>query len=234
MIDRKTDTLAAEYVLGSLTPTEHAEAARRVASDAAFAAAVSAWERRLAPLAGRVAPVSPPLGTFARILARIPIARRRVMPAFSPMRMAAAVALAAIALVAILALVHERRGGVRAILVAQLHASDRQSDGQDLPAFAVAIDQTAHKLVVNPVSIEDRHGTRYSLWVVKTGDERPITRATLSATDATVLPWRAGGTLSDLVGAHVRISAGEDWTAPQPWAKTASFFEGVLVRPRAR
>jgi anti-sigma-K factor RskA len=148
------------------------------------------------------------------------------------MRMAAAVALAAIALVAILALVHERRGGVRSILVAQLHASDRQSNDQDLPAFAVAIDQTAHKLVVNPVSIEDRHGTRYSLWVVRTGDERPVTRATLSATDATVLPWRAS--VTDLVGAHVRISTGEDWTAPQPWGKTASFFEGVLVRPPAR
>ena len=147
------------------------------------------------------------------------------------MRVAAALALAVIALTTILALVRDRQGGVLPILVAQLHAIGRQASDNGVPAFAVAIDEAAHRLVVNPVGVEDRRGTRYSLWVVRPGDERPVTRATLSATDATVLPWRSPGELSDLVGARVRISAGEDCTAAEPWSGSASYFEGVLVRP---
>lgn len=231
MIDRRTDTLAGEYALGSLPPTEHEEARRRLATDPAFADAVRAWELRLTPLAGRIAPVTPRLGSLARILARLPGAPRRLIPAFTALQMAAALMLCAIGLTALLTVVHRRQAGVRPMLVAQLHASGRQSPDADLPAFAVAIDQTAHKLVVNPVSVDDRHGTRYSLWVVRPGDERPITRATLSATEATVLPWRSKDPLSDLVGARLRISAGEDWTAAEPWRRTTSVFEGVLVWP---
>ena len=63
------DLLAAEYVLGTLDGDEAAEAARLLATDTAFAAAVRGWEQRLAPLAAVVPPVPPPPGLWDRIAA---------------------------------------------------------------------------------------------------------------------------------------------------------------------
>jgi anti-sigma-K factor RskA len=60
-------TLAAEYVLGTLE-MEEAEAARlRTETDAAFAAEVAFWERRLMPLAMLAPAVAPPATLWARI-----------------------------------------------------------------------------------------------------------------------------------------------------------------------
>jgi anti-sigma-K factor RskA len=59
--------LAAEYVLGTLA-LEEAESARlRVETDAAFAAEVAFWERRLMPLALLAPAVAPPAALWARI-----------------------------------------------------------------------------------------------------------------------------------------------------------------------
>jgi anti-sigma-K factor RskA len=63
------DLLAAEYVLGCLEGDEAQEAARLLASDAAFAQAVRAWEARLTPLASLAAPVGPPADLWTRIAA---------------------------------------------------------------------------------------------------------------------------------------------------------------------
>lgn len=61
------EIVAAEYVLGTLDLAE-AEAARlRIEADRGFAALVTAWERRLAPLAALVAAITPPAGLWARI-----------------------------------------------------------------------------------------------------------------------------------------------------------------------
>ena len=54
------DALAAEYVLGTLSRAERSKADALRARDAAFAAAVLAWERRLGPLADVVTPIEPP------------------------------------------------------------------------------------------------------------------------------------------------------------------------------
>ena len=50
IITNEDSATAAEYVLGLLDPGSQAQAAARVATDADFAAEVSAWEDRLSPL----------------------------------------------------------------------------------------------------------------------------------------------------------------------------------------
>jgi len=65
------ETLAAEYVLGTLAADERAHAEALLASDPAFARLVGDWERRLGELHAMVAPVEPPPETWARIAARI-------------------------------------------------------------------------------------------------------------------------------------------------------------------
>ena len=66
------DGLAAEYVLGTLDPDEHAQARGLVAADAAFAAKVDAWERRLGELYLMVEPAEPHGGIWQRIKAKLP------------------------------------------------------------------------------------------------------------------------------------------------------------------
>jgi anti-sigma-K factor RskA len=65
------DGLAAEYVLGSLSPAERGEIDARRRNDATLAAAIQAWERRLAPLSEQAPGVAPPAHLFGRILALI-------------------------------------------------------------------------------------------------------------------------------------------------------------------
>ncbi len=62
-----SDTLAGSYVLGTADTNERALAQRRIAEDPTFAAAVSAWEQRLSPLAEAVAPVPAPLESWSQI-----------------------------------------------------------------------------------------------------------------------------------------------------------------------
>src|ERR1700680_2149255 len=52
-----TDVLAGEYVLGTLDPDERAAAHNLIAADAAFAAKVKVWERRLGELHLMVEPI---------------------------------------------------------------------------------------------------------------------------------------------------------------------------------
>ncbi|HEY0148905.1 MAG TPA: anti-sigma factor [Allosphingosinicella sp.] len=65
--EEESELLAAEYVLRLLDGTEMLAARGRLASDAAFAAAVNAWERRLEPMFEGVAEVAPPAGVWPRI-----------------------------------------------------------------------------------------------------------------------------------------------------------------------
>ena len=63
-----TDTLAAEYVLGTLDFDERNAAQSLLAQDAAFAAKVKVWERRLGELHLMVEPVNHMLHNFAQVL----------------------------------------------------------------------------------------------------------------------------------------------------------------------
>ena len=68
-MDEDREILAAEYALGTLDASERAEAERLIVSDAAFAAQVAYWERRLALLAEAVDGVEPPDSVWQNIIA---------------------------------------------------------------------------------------------------------------------------------------------------------------------
>jgi anti-sigma-K factor RskA len=65
--DDDLDLLAGEYVLGTLSPGEMRDVARRMDADPAFATRITAWQNRLAPLADIVDPVQPPASLWHRI-----------------------------------------------------------------------------------------------------------------------------------------------------------------------
>jgi anti-sigma-K factor RskA len=79
----ETDLLAGEYVLGTLDAAAMAAVRRQAADDPALAAAIAAWEQRLAPLADAVPPVAPPPGLWRRIEGAIEVPP---VPANDPVR----------------------------------------------------------------------------------------------------------------------------------------------------
>jgi anti-sigma-K factor RskA len=97
MSDEDRIVLAAEYVLGTLDAAERTEAEELAGSDAAFAALVQVWERRLGELNTMVDPVEPPPELWDAIRSRIagtepaPL-RLPEIPAVSPPPPAAAAA----------------------------------------------------------------------------------------------------------------------------------------------
>ena len=65
--DEALDTLAGEFVLGTLPPEQHTAVAERLRTDSALRAAVDAWESRLLELAALAAPQPPSLRLWGRI-----------------------------------------------------------------------------------------------------------------------------------------------------------------------
>ena len=71
------DLQVAEYVLGTLDAPERDALTARLREEPALRAQRDAWERRLAPLQGLVAPQAPPAALWRRILQRIDTPRPR-------------------------------------------------------------------------------------------------------------------------------------------------------------
>src|ERR1700732_2969015 len=78
-----TDVLAGEYVLGTLDPDERAAAHNLIAADAAFAAKVKVWERRLGELHLMVGPTEREGALCPRIKARLPEPEPQPEPAIT-------------------------------------------------------------------------------------------------------------------------------------------------------
>jgi hypothetical protein len=82
-----TDTLAAEYVLGTLDFDERAAALDLLSKDQGFAAKVKTWERRLGELHLMVEPVEPEPDIWQRIKAKLPEVKLdpvRTLPEIKP------------------------------------------------------------------------------------------------------------------------------------------------------
>lgn len=152
------DSLAAEYVLGVLALDERSLAERRVRTDPAFAAAVMAWQNRLAPLndayAEKPAPDLLP-AIEARLFPTPPRPARRWLAGLAGALTAAALALAVLVLLP----PPPPLGGPP--LIASL-----ASAGQSL-TFAARIDPEAGTLTLTRTGgTEASAGQDYQLWVI--------------------------------------------------------------------
>jgi anti-sigma-K factor RskA len=91
------DSLAREYVLGTLAARARARFARVLSFSLVARRAVTAWERRLAPLAAAVRPVEPPESTWIGIEAALGLGRAPRARATAGLWPALAAALAIVA-----------------------------------------------------------------------------------------------------------------------------------------
>ena len=172
---------AGEYVLGTLSASERQAFDRRLAGDAAAAAAVADWQARLAPLHGVLPPVAPPAALLHSIEAAMPhLAGRskldllqgglagngRLQTALSRWRSAA---MGASALAAMLAIGLVSREMSRAEAVARPNYVAVVNRGGDQPALIVRVDLASGTVLVRPVAAETPAGKSLELWYINAG-----------------------------------------------------------------
>lgn len=188
MTPEEADALAGEYVLGTLAEPEREAFERALARDAALAAVVAAWERRLAPLATLVAAVEPDTALWARIAAALPRPGDRVSAADAPIGAPPVVNLqdwrrvrrslarwraAAIgtgALAAGLAVAVALQTGAQPQRPAE-HYVAVVNRGGDEPALIVRVDLASRMVTLRPVSAEAPAGRSLELWYIGPGQQ---------------------------------------------------------------
>jgi anti-sigma-K factor RskA len=166
--EQDIDMLAAEYVLGTLPADERAAAALRARHDVPLAAAIAAWEKRLAPLNEAISPQPAPEHLWAKILDRIAVPPSATVTSLVGMERqlrrwrTAAVAASAIAASLVLFVGYREltRPELDRTLVAVL-----QKDAQS-PAFLVSVDLEQKLLTIRAVAAPPHPGKSYELWLV--------------------------------------------------------------------
>ncbi|NJO23835.1 MAG: hypothetical protein HC868_14040 [Sphingomonadales bacterium] len=192
------DALAAEYVLGTLSPAERTAVSARRQRERELDAAIEAWEARLAPLTEAMPPVEPTPGLLAGIEATIAngtgdtvidlqhrVARWR--------RLAIAASAAAACLVVAFGL-REYTRAPQPVSYVGVFQKDDQS-----PAFLLTVDLETRMLSIRIVSADRPADKTYQLWIAseQTGgvpqslglieDPTQVTRAALTSYDPAIV-----------------------------------------------
>jgi anti-sigma-K factor RskA len=188
------DLTAAEHVLGLLDGEARERAAARLRADPSFQADVEDWERRLAPLANAVAPVSPSEQLWERIAETIgpstvvafPL-RTRPWERVGFWRAATVASMAAAAACVALVILRPAPGPPAAtgpVLVATL----TEANGKAL--FVATLDRSRRGMTVVPVGAPGGNDRSPELWIIPAGGKpRPV--GMLNAVQARLIPASA-------------------------------------------
>jgi len=197
------DGSAAEYVLGTLSREERAEAARRLASDPGFARAVAAWERRLGALVESVAPVQPPPGLYSKIRAQIGLASHVVSlkareQAFVRRgnrwrNLAAGMTALAASLGGMVVWQDYQRRQMPTQYVAVLQAD------KALPAFLLTVDTKSNMFVISAMQKPQEPEKSYQLWLVHDGMPQPKSLGVFDESEMDVRPMARDAKMHDMM-----------------------------------
>lgn len=197
------DGLAAEYVLGTLTADERADAQQRLEHDPAFGALVDAWVRRLGPLAEVVSPVSAPSGLYNKIRAQIGLASHVVSlkareqsitrRANRWRNVAGAMTALAASLAGLVVWQGQRQAELATQYVAVLQA------GEALPAFLLTVDTRSHNFVISAMQRPPEPEKSYQLWLVHNDMPEPKSLGVFNDSEMDVMPMSKDGPMHDMM-----------------------------------
>ena len=177
------EELAAEFALGTLSADEQREAEALLASDAAFAGMVKAWERRLIPLALALEPIEAPPRIRGAVMKAIAGDAAGSETVVSWKRKASAWRLATVGTSAIAAslaafiLVGKPSGPP----TDQRYVAVLQAEGPG-PAFLASIDLANGSISVRTMGAVAQPGKSYELWAVGGGRDKPQSLGVIDAT----------------------------------------------------
>jgi anti-sigma-K factor RskA len=192
------DALAAEYVLGTLSPAERTAVSARRQRERDLDAAIEAWEARLAPLTEAMPSVEPSPGLLARIEATIANGtgdtvidlQHRV----ARWRRLAIVPSAAAACLVVAFGVREFTRSPQPVSYVGVFQKDDQS-----PAFLLTVDLETRVLSIRVVAADRPADKTYQLWIAseQSGgvpqslglieDPTQVTRAALTSYDPAIV-----------------------------------------------
>ena len=157
------ERLAAEYALGTLRGRARERLQRWMREDPLLLKEIRAWEAKLAPLAGAVAPVAPPARVWREIERRIEGPAKKPFSFWKALGLMASGAVAALLFVAVL--LPSERWGTQAAYVAVL--SDSKTNQPVLVATADRADKVLRVNVLNPAIHVS--GRSLELWALPRG-----------------------------------------------------------------
>jgi anti-sigma-K factor RskA len=232
------DMLAAEYVLGTLSPAERASFEKRVASEEEAKRAVDEWNRRLAPLALAAGEVEPPARLWRSIERQMqPPSPREARPVTRPAandnavddlrrsltgwRRAFIAASALAASLAAFVVYRELPAGRR---VGGIYVAMMSRPGER-PAIIVNADPASKSAYVIPISTEVPAGRSLELWFIGSG-ERPISMGLIKP-QAAHLTLPAGAKIEN---ASLAVSVEPEGGSPSGAPTGQVIYSGQLVR----
>ena len=187
-------TLAAEYVIGLLTPAEAREVEARAADDPALARSILFWQQRLSGLARRVRPVTPPPSIWQRLEAEVmpPPAPARSGKRQRPWRhvatwrdagrqagwMFAGGMIGAAAMAALL---------TSKLLISEPATAALVPVGAPMPAFWVMVTKDGYATVIADAA-EVQAGNTLELWGLPPGATVPVSLGVLPAAGRVKMP----------------------------------------------
>lgn len=170
------ETLAADYVLGTLDASERHDVEQALASDPELAALVESWQRRLVPLLQTVAPVEPPAHVWHGIRSAIgeqPSIATGLEPdrLFERLRFwrwctigTGALAAALALYIAIMPVGQVDDGRYVAVL----------NEGGTTPGWMITVDITTREMTIRPLGEVTVADKSFELWLIE-GTEIPPT-----------------------------------------------------------
>lgn len=176
------DSLAREYVIGTLHGRARWRFGRVLSSSLVARRAVASWERRLTPLAASVRPVQPPAETWATIEAAIGVRKAKAPAAFGGGWAALA---AGLALVAVLfgSLYFAQRP-----VVEQPTYVAVVTDAATGPVWLMQAFEAAQSLRVTTINPRpEPPGSSYQLWMLPNGGAQPVSLGLIPGTGNALL-----------------------------------------------
>lgn len=168
--DDDIQALAGEYVLGTLGHAERREIAERRQKEPALDAAISDWERRLAPLNEETPAQMPPQAAFGNIMRAIGVSHAKELAEVADLaawqaraKRWRAVALSVSAIAAALLVTIGLREYTAMNAPQQYVGVFAQDDV--LPKFYLTIDLKARQLTIRPIDAKRQPGKSYQLWI---------------------------------------------------------------------
>lgn len=244
MTKRDLDILAGEYALGTLDAHERSEAERLKASDAAFARAVSEWEKRLNPLSEAVPPVEPPASAWNKIEAALAspaaigsTALSNLAEQLVDLKRSLAVwryaTLGAVAAAVALAVVWV--GGLdtpfRQTPPEERYVAMLQSDKGET-GFVITMNMHGKQFAIRPVSVQEPASKSYELWAIMKDGKKPPMTLGLVGTGAYAMmdaPEEIDHKMLE-TGVQLAISLEPKGGAPSGKSMGPIMFAGLLVK----
>lgn len=228
------EALAAEYVLGTLSREERLAVATRRDSDPELDAAITAWERRLGPLAEVVVPVQPPANLYNKIRARIGLASHVVSLRSREQALArrvsrwrsATVGMTALAasLAGVVGWQRHQAGEMPTQYVAVLGAGDAK------PAFLLTVDTKTQMFVISAVGAPEQPKKSYQVWLVNDRMPAPKSLGVFKDGDMEVMPMQKAADHDVLMNATYAVSLEPEGGSPTGLPTGPVVFSGKLIK----